>query len=290
MTGSYLARANRVAVLAMLTFVACQKNNLVSVWGIAGASSTPYALPADLFLHASAERQNQGEVVILGDTNLPDGFKIGTEIRVLRSPPDQDLDILVERGHFHSRRFTSRMLPYSPGEYRVHFLAYLTGAWQTPSVLRLTGDGGTKLKPSRLFKLEDPELVDSDKILDYWQTIRFPPFSKEIQAISLVKNAVLTTPDGRRSADTVENTIKEFMSAPSVQPARGWSATKIQNSEYRVVFDFIDGNLGEKQAIWSANLATRQVHYVNKSAKILSWLPNHYTITSPTVLSWLPKF
>jgi len=140
-----------------------------------------------------------------------------------------------------------------------------------------------------LFKLEDPEVIDSDRILDLWQTIAFPPLSNELQAISLVKSAVLTTPKRGRSADNVENTIKEFMDPPDVHPARGWSATKIQNQEYRVFFDFIDGSLGEKQAIWSANLATRQVRYLNKSAKILSWLPNHHINKSTKIVGWLPN-
>jgi hypothetical protein len=274
MTRNYLAKANRITVLAILALMACQKSSPLSVLGLAGASSTSYALPTDFFLHASAQRQAEGEVVIVADTNLPDGLKVGAEIHVQRWPADQDLEILIDRGHFHSRGFTNRKVAYSPGKYRVHFLAYFNAAWQKPRLLGLIGDGGTKLKPSRLFKLEDPDLIGSDKILDFWQTIAFPPYAKEIQAISLVKSAVLTTPEGGRSADTVENTIKEFMEPPSVQPARGWSAAKIQNDEYRVVFDFIDGNLGEKQAIWSANLATRQVHYMNKSAKILSWLPD----------------
>jgi hypothetical protein len=276
MIRNYLSRANGVTVLAVLVFfMGCQKNGPLAVLHLRGLTSTPYALPSDFFLHASAQRQDEGEVVILGDTNLPDGLKMGVEIHDQRWPPDRDFEILVDHRQFRSRGFINRKVPYSPGKYRVHFLAYFNGTWQKPRLLELIGDGGTKLKPGRLFRLEDPDLIDSDKMLDFWQTIAFPSLSKEIQAISLVKSAVLTTPEGRRSADTVENTIKEFMDPPSVEPARGWSAAKIQHEEYRVLFDFIDGKLGEKQAIWSANLATRQVHYINKSAKILSWLPNH---------------
>jgi len=276
MTLDYLTKVSRVTVLAVLAFfMACQKSGPWDVLELAGSSSTPYALPSNFFLHASAQRQGEGEVVILGDTNLPNGLKIGVAIHDQRLPPNQDFEILINGGQFRSRGFINRKVPYSPGKYRVHFLAYFNGTWQKPRLLRLIGDGGTNLKPGRLFKLEDPDLIDSDKILDFWQTIAFPPVSKEIQAISLVKSAVLATPEGGRSSDTVENTVNEFMDPPSVQPARGWKAAKLQNEEYRVLFDFIDGKLGEKQAIWSANLATRQVRYINKSAKILSWHPNH---------------
>jgi hypothetical protein len=269
-----LTKANRVIVLAVFAlFMGCHKGSPLAAL-LTGSSSAP-SLPSNFFLHAWAQREDEGDVVILGDTNLPDELKIGVEIRVQRWPPDQDFEILVDHGQFRSRGFINRRVPYSPGKYRVHFLAHFNGAWQKPRLLKLIGDGGTKLKPGRLFRLEDPDLIDSDKILDFWQTIAFPPVSENIQAISLVKTAVLTTPEKGRSSDSVENTIKEFMHPPSVQPARGWSAAKIQNGEYRVCFDFIDGTLGEKQAIWSANLATRQVHYLNKSAKILSWLPNH---------------
>src|SRR5262249_11103609 len=172
--------------------------------------------------------------VIIGDTNLPDQLKIGAEIHIHKWPPDRDLEIVVDQGHFRSRGFVSRQLPYPPGQYRVHFLAYFNGEWQKPRLLGLAGDGGTQLKPGPLFKLQDANLIDSDKILDFWRTITFPPLSGEAQAIYLVKNAVLTTSERGRSAATVERTINEFMKPPSVQPARGWSAAKIQSEEYRV--------------------------------------------------------
>jgi hypothetical protein len=43
-----------------------------------------------------------------------------------------------------------------------------------------------------------------------------------------------------------------------------------------VSFDFItDDEEGEHQAVWSANLATRKVNYVNIAAKYMSWTPNY---------------
>jgi len=64
------------------------------------------------------------------------------------------------------------------------------------------------------------------------------------------------------------------MKSPGVepQPGKGWSATKSSANSYSVAFDFLDGGK-PTQAIWSVDLATGTVRYVNQAAKIFSWTP-----------------
>jgi hypothetical protein len=59
-----------------------------------------------------------------------------------------------------------------------------------------------------------------------------------------------------------------------VRPAKGWSAKSGNADTYEVAFDFINGKAGEAQAIWSVNLKTGSVKYVNEAAKLFSWTPN----------------
>jgi hypothetical protein len=44
---------------------------------------------------------------------------------------------------------------------------------------------------------------------------------------------------------------------------------------YEVSYDFIDGDQGETQGIWTANIVSGEVKYMNKDEKILSWTPNY---------------
>lgn len=38
---------------------------------------------------------------------------------------------------------------------------------------------------------------------------------------------------------------------------------------------FIDGDKGEQQALWTANLTTGEVKYENEYGKMFSWTPNY---------------
>ena len=57
-----------------------------------------------------------------------------------------------------------------------------------------------------------------------------------------------------------------------LSPGKGWSAKAESGNRYMVMFNFIDATAGESQAIWSADLGTKKVQYVNKSAKLFSWI------------------
>jgi hypothetical protein len=49
-------------------------------------------------------------------------------------------------------------------------------------------------------------------------------------------------------------------------------------------YGFINGKLGEEQAIWEADTATQKVRYMNKNAKNFSWTQ---TTDNVSALRWL---
>ena len=91
-----------------------------------------------------------------------------------------------------------------------------------------------------------------------------------------MKNARLKDQNGETSSENVENSIRFFMEADSeLTPNKGWSATPKSSDTFTVVYDFNNGKLGETQAMWEADLASKQVKYVNKDGMYLSWVPRN---------------
>jgi hypothetical protein len=258
-----------------------------------------YALPAELTLNAHAERGPEGEVTIVGSTNFPDGMKMSVEVRRPGKSLASD-DSFVRNGSFRTAglleqfpnpNFTHKMeswpdaknlrflrRPFPAGGYSVRFTAHFNGAWQTPAVVAmLGGEGGKKLK-GRILRLTDPDVIDSERILDTSMNVVFSPLSPEAEAISLVKAAVLTVPGSGRSSTDIEANVALFMSVPGVREprqAKGWSGIRKQGTLYEVAYDFINGDEGEQQAIWSVDLKSGKVKYVNEKAKIFSWTPSY---------------
>jgi hypothetical protein len=135
------------------------------------------------------------------------------------------------------------------------------------------GDGGKKLH-GMLFPKTDPDVVDSDRILEYRLMLAFPPISPETKAIEMAKVAVLSIPGEQHpSSLSVEDIIELFMKVtPEMRRAKGWTASKGTDEHiYKVSFDFVDGSAGEKQALWEVDLSSDKVRYVNEAAKLFSW-------------------
>jgi hypothetical protein len=287
-----------LAVLMALT--ACEDEARAGASESAGTSSA-YVMPSQFFIHAQAERQPDGAVVIEGDTNLPENLKIGVDIYVGKRWVAQDWNVFVVQGHFRSLPLNEGLIgpskkTFAAGKYRVIFISIFNGNWQTPAILDLVGDGGTKLKGS-IFSLKDPDVIDSDKELNYPLDLAFPPLSdetrgilkkeeeqsaekkREMLAINLVKKAYLTVPGEGRSSERVEELVSELFKYGGVRPAKGWSANRTAGTTYTVTFDCIDPSPQDPErtndAIWTANLKTGEVHYINKNAKNLSWAPNY---------------
>ena len=234
-------------------------------------SQKPYVIPAEFTLKPVAERGSHGEIYISGTTNFPDGMKM----EVLLGPKKAPQDAFVQGGRFRSGPLYEGVpIPVS-GKQPLQITAYFNGAWQNKTVLAALGDGGKNLQ-GKLFKKKDPDVIDSDNILDAKFIVALPPVAPETNAINIVKHAILTVPGQGRSATDIEENIKLFTQpGTGLRPAKGWSATPADKNVYNVAYDFINGSSGETQAIWSVNIATRQVKYVNKAAKIFSWTPNY---------------
>lgn len=229
----------------------------------------PYVIPAEFSLKPVAERGPAGEIYISGTTNFPDGMKMW----VIVGPKKAQQDAFVRGGRFRSGPLYDNVPTPISGNQTVEFLAYFNGAWQDKRILAALGEGGKNLR-GRLFKVTDPDVIDSGRILDAKFTLPMPPIPPEVNAISIVKHAVLRVPGLGRSDGTIEQNIALFIKpGTGVKPAKGWSATATGKTRFDVAYDFIDGSAGDKQAIWAVDTATKQVKYINEAAKLLSWTP-----------------
>jgi hypothetical protein len=63
------------------------------------------------------------------------------------------------------------------------------------------------------------------------------------------------------------------MQGLGMHPMNGWSAQKADDGRYLITFDIYDGYDGEQQAIREFDSTTHHVRYINKWAKIMSWMP-----------------
>ena len=66
-----------------------------------------------------------------GNTNLPDGTKLGVSI----TQGGQDFDIYVKDGKFSSANFTDHGQPLA-GDFEISVFTFKNNRWQTPAILR----------------------------------------------------------------------------------------------------------------------------------------------------------
>jgi hypothetical protein len=251
---------------------------------VATSGKTLYTMPAEILVEVKAERDITGKVFIDGSTNLPNGTKVGVEVESVVSGKKrlaQDFEIFISGGKFRSEGFTAGGSALPAGKHTVRLLSHFNNAWQTDEIIRIVGKDGANLPVGRFIRLDDPNLVDSDRLLDYTSDIHFPPVTKAAspskptdadRAIVLVKNAILVV-DGSRSSETVENGFKLYMKSPEIRMGNGWSANSGEDGVFTVSLSFIDGKAGLTDAIWTADLKTGKVQYRNKPAKYFSWIP-----------------
>jgi hypothetical protein len=265
------------------------------------APVTRFVPTADLVLTARADRTDIGQVVISGVTNLPDGLKMWIEVEVghlpLGAPKDvaTDENVIVTNGKFETvplwlevpnTRFAKkgwpksvdvsvRQVPFPAGQYKVHFDSYFNGAWQTPAVLAVIGGGEGKRLKGPILKPTDADVIDSPKIVDYRLMLPFGTVTSAARAVSLVRAAVPNVPDKGHSAGDVQANLDLYMSSPGLRQGKGWSATPKSPTVFEVSYDFMNGGEGEQQAVWTANIASGEVKYVNENAKTFSWTPNY---------------
>ena len=267
----------------------------------AGSALNAFSPDRDLFIDASASRLVDGRIVISGSTNLPEGLKLWVNVEEGKLPlgaPKSlagDENVIVHSGKITTQplwmavpntRFTKtgwptginvndREVPFPARAFKVHFVSYFNGAWQSKEIIAVVGGEGAKPLKGKIIKAENPDVIDSSKIVDYTPTFTFPPLSPEGKAISLVRAAIMTVPDEGRSTGDVQAVVDMFMVSPGLKIANGWAAKKDGATTYTVSFDFINGSQGEQQALWQADLATGKVKYVNENGKLFSWAPSY---------------
>ena len=74
--------------------------------------------------------------VFYGETNLPEGTKLGINLIENGKVCSQDFDIFVLEGKFNSGPFTSHGYPLS-GTYNVELFTFFNKIWQTKNILVL---------------------------------------------------------------------------------------------------------------------------------------------------------
>jgi hypothetical protein len=255
----------------------------------------------DVVLKAHGDREPDGAIVISGTTNLPNGLKMWVEIESGHLPLGapkvvaSDEAVYVKNGSFQTAplwlevpntTFTKkgwpagvsvdvRQRPLPQGSNKVHFESFFNNAWQTDAVLAVIGNNEGKNLKGAILKPTDSDVTNSPKTLDYRQTLILPTLSPEGKAINLVRGSVLSVPEKGRSAGDIQANLDLFLASPGMTLGNGWNTRALTSSYYEVSYDFIDGSEGEKQAIWTANLVTGAVKYVNESAKLFSWTPSY---------------
>jgi hypothetical protein len=266
--GSLLRNAARV-LAGVLTIAGLNvlSNAAVEAPQAASETSPQPADPATWTIQPAAKRDSNGGIIIAASTNLPDGLKLWVQLADGSTSKTQ-----VSGGKFESEPFSNKGKMIQPGPHRVSFLAYFNAAWQQPdSVLQVTGKGGSKLK-GKLFRKTDPDVIDSDRMLEYRTTVAFPTASRELEAISLVKSSTLVV-DGERSSATVAQTVDAFLKpGTGITMGSGWKAIAKGSNIYEVQLGICDA-ANDGPAIWQADLSSRKVRYINKVAKDMSYLP-----------------
>lgn len=117
-----------------------QLNQKTSIRNIYEESSTkkyyktPQAL-TDLQISLKSKPSGNG-TVFYGETNLPDGTKLGIDLEKNEKFHGQDFNIFVSGGQFHSSPFTNHGNPLA-GTYNVKLLTFFNKLWQKKDILTL---------------------------------------------------------------------------------------------------------------------------------------------------------
>lgn len=231
-----------------------------------------------LIQELATKRDNQGGVIVYGKVNLPTQTKLMIEFGPTKQKRvfGQSDAIVGANGQFQSEGFTNGGKPYGAGSYRATVISYFNTNWQSPSILAQTGENGTKLPASALIP-DDSEFPNEGRHLEETRMVMLNNPGDEILAIEAVKNAKLVVKDLGKSAEPIKNVVAEFEKAyaktnPTALKTIGWSAAQSSPGIWTVTLDLYNG--GEKdKAQWEYNSKTKSVHYLNKTAKNLSWMP-----------------
>jgi hypothetical protein len=87
-------------------------------------------------------RQDDGAVRVRGRLDFPDSTRL--QVTIYRTGTDQvveRLQVYVRNGRFETPPIVAANGPLPAGRYRVEYFTLFNPVWQTPEVMRRTGDG-----------------------------------------------------------------------------------------------------------------------------------------------------
>ena len=238
--------------------------------------SPPPDSTRSLIAKLESERNSEGAVAFKGRILLPPETLVWLTVKSGKRPSDPIKVHLGADGSFVSEPYTQNGASPRPGRYKVEVLSWFNGPWQSPEVLSLVGEGGTKLPKAALVP-EDNEFPLAAGRLEETRTVTFPDLSSDLVAINVVKNARLSTPENGLSADPVKGVVELFESGyaktdPDNLRATGWTAERVVGGRWVVTMHFLDSH-HPKEANWEYDPATGKVRYLNPEAKNFSWSP-----------------
>jgi hypothetical protein len=231
----------------------------------------PDAATKSLLKSISASRTSEGLVLIQGVVLLPKGAKVGVDLVSARGAiMAQAKTTIGADGAFAAGPFSDSGRAPKAALRRIRVYAYFNAAWQTPHVLQLVGESGSKMPP-HLLAPDDAEFPSDGGHFESVERVQFPALTAENVAVEEVKNARLTVPEQGRSAESVAKNVAWFVSAGGVAPG-AWSATE-DGDRWIVTFSYVDGHT-PSIAQWEYLPRTDSVRYLDAKAKLFSWLPS----------------
>ena len=237
--------------------------------------------PLDVNLEVSLQRDVNDGLLVTGESNLPEGTKLMCSLSRSGSSRLEG----QARGIVYSRRvlfgpFTKQGTPWKQGWYQVELYSYFNGPWNQPSpVLDIVGKGGDNLVGSRSVPI-DPDVEETEYAVRAIFECVAPPLHTDVgftqerikSAIGLLHYARLSIPNAPQSSASVTDVINEFKRANAIRDRDGWSAREISPGLIEVSYSYWNGQVPD-QAIWHVLPRSQEYRYRNRSAKILSWLP-----------------
>jgi hypothetical protein len=174
---------------------------------------------------------------------------------------------LGDSGRFEAGPFWSGELPYEAGAHRIRVVSYFTEAWKQPP-----GVGAAYARlPARLLVPDDPLAPKAGRHLQVTVGVDFPPILPEFEAISAVKNAMLTV--GSEESGCPVRTVVRYFAAHGVRPV-AWSGAR-SGRTWTVSYACLDGSEPDT-ARWEYDPGSGRVSCRNPLADKLSWLPSEY--------------
>lgn len=237
----------------------------------------------ETLVEVSLHRSGSDGLMVVGETNLPDGTRLMVSLR----DPESGYLLGQSKGQVFSRRiligpFTSKGEPHLQRWYRVGLRSYFNSAWSQPHhVVEMIGNDGENLAGDRT-RLTDPEVDDSPRIVDIENECPAPPLSGEqplsneevLNAIKVLRESKLRV-HGRDvpvSSAPVKEVVAWFLGTPGLREHKGWSTREISPGIARVSFSFWDGK-NPAEALWDVIPRAGEVRYRNLRAKWMSYLP-----------------